>query len=208
MTALNFADKWLNYYTVMAGRPPRDTLLTALANFEAESLSAKAAAAHRWAIDLGCGEGRDTVELLRRGWRVLAIDGTPEGIQQLLERFDGSVPDSLETQVARFESMILPQVNLINASFSLPFCQPEAFPQLWQQVVAALLPGGRFAGQLFGDRDTWASIPTHTHHTREQVEALLAPFCVEQYHEVEEDGITALNEAKHWHVFHIVARKL
>ncbi|MEJ1932020.1 class I SAM-dependent methyltransferase [Nostoc sp. NIES-2111] len=36
--------------------------------------------APRFAVDLGCGDGRDTVELLRRGWRVLGIDGAQEAI--------------------------------------------------------------------------------------------------------------------------------
>ncbi|MGQ9869558.1 hypothetical protein [Leptodesmis sp.] len=42
----------------------------------------------RVAVDLGCGDGRDTVELLRRDWQVLAIDGEPQAIARLLERPD------------------------------------------------------------------------------------------------------------------------
>jgi trans-aconitate methyltransferase len=41
-----------------------------------------------FAVDLGCGAGRDTAELLRRGWRVLAIDAEAEAIRRLLERRD------------------------------------------------------------------------------------------------------------------------
>ncbi len=198
MPPLNFADRWPQYYEVMAGTPPRDTLLKVLERFDTPG----------FAIDLGCGEGRDTVELLRRGWRVLAIDGTDVGIEQLRQRPDLTCPEQLTTQVVRFGDLTtLPPAQLVNASYSLPFCFPDEFPRLWQLIWQTLEPGGRFAGQLFGDRDSWAGIPTHTHHCRTQVEALLQAYEVELLQEEEKDQVTALNELKHWHLFHIIARK-
>jgi trans-aconitate methyltransferase len=79
-----FERDWLAYYQAVAGRPPRNTLLTALNYFEAEA----PVDSPRVAVDLGCGDGRDTVELLRRGWQVLAIDGEAQAIARLLERPD------------------------------------------------------------------------------------------------------------------------
>jgi hypothetical protein len=95
----------------------------------------------------------------------------------------------------------------VNASFSLPFCPPEHFPSLWEKIVASLASGGRFCGQLFGDRDSWAIYTSMNHHTREQVEVLLQPFEVEVFEEEDHPGKTALGEDKHWHLFQIVARK-
>ncbi|UBF28707.1 hypothetical protein K9N68_13175 [Kovacikia minuta CCNUW1] len=74
-------------------------------------------------------------------------------------------------------------------------------------VMTALKPEGRFCGQLFGDRDSWIKFPNRTHHTRQQIEALLQPFEVEWLEEEDHPGVTAIGEAKHWHIFHIVARK-
>lgn len=191
---------WVTYYQAVEGRPPRETLLKALDAFSALPQP-------RFAVDLGCGDGRDTVELLRRGWRVLAIDGEEKAFDRLLKR-PGLQHDLLRTQHMRFEALSLPAaVDLINASFCLPFCPPADFPILWQTIVTALQPGGRFCGQLFGDRDSWARFLHHTHHTRQQVEALLQPFEVEWFDEEEHPGVTAIGEEKYWHIFHIVARK-
>jgi trans-aconitate methyltransferase len=73
---------WETYYQAVEGRPPHETLLKALSIFDAEPLLDRP----RFAVDLGCGDGRDTVELLRRGWRVLAIDKEQNAFDRLLDR--------------------------------------------------------------------------------------------------------------------------
>lgn len=166
----------------------------------------------RLAVDLGCGDGRDALELLRRGWRVLAIDSHPEGISRLLARTPEDAQSRLETQVARFEDARWPECDLVNASFSIPHCDPADFPGLWARIAASIRPGGRFAGQFFGVRDSWATRPdgiTRTYHTREQVESMLREGGLEAevLDEVERPGKTAMGDPKEWHVFHVVARK-
>lgn len=190
--------EWRRYYEA-AGDEPRQTLLFALSQFGPPG----------FAVDLGCGSGRDTVELLRRGWHVLAIDAEPEAVQRLWERQDlGWAADQrLQTQIARFEQATWPEADLINASFALPFCPPDAFSLLWAQIAGSLRGDGRFSGQLFGDRDGWASEPDMSFQTRREAEDLLRPFDVELFNEIEEDGTTVVGDPKHWHVFHIVARK-
>ena len=44
---------------------------------------------------------------------------------------------------------------LVNARLALPFCPPAEFDGTWQRVVGSLAHGGRFCGQLFGERDGW-----------------------------------------------------
>jgi tellurite methyltransferase len=193
---------WNAYYQAVAGRPPRETLTKALAEFDAESLLDRP----RFAVDLGCGEGRDTAELLARGWQVLAIDGEEKAFAQLQNR--SLQGDRLQTQTMRFEDLRLPAgVDLINASFCLPFCPPDHFPHLWQTIATALRPGGRFCGQLFGDRDSWAIYGDRTHHTRAQVDLLFDSFEVEWLEEEDHPGVTAIGMEKHWHIFHFVVRK-
>ena len=178
----------------------RETLQLALEQFAAPGL----------AVDLGCGAGGDVAELLRRGWRVLAIDAEEEAIRRLEARKDLG-PDEharLETQVARFEDATWPSADLVNSSWALPFCHPASFPAVWARIVTSLATGGRFSGQLFGDRDGWREDRDLTFLSRAEVDELLRGFEAEHLDEVEEDGRTALGQAKHWHVFHVVARKL
>jgi tellurite methyltransferase len=193
---------WPGYFAVTAGRPARETLVEALQRFAAEPASDA-----RFAVDLGCGEGRDTAELLARGWFVHATDGHPEAIQRLVARPDLADPARLTMQLCPFERTALPPCDLVNASFSLPFCEPDHFEALWGRLVRSIRPGGRFAGQLFGERDSWAALPDRTHHTRAQAERLLQPFAVESLKEEEREGQDCSGAGKHWHVFHIVARK-
>jgi tellurite methyltransferase len=192
------ASRWGAFYDAVADRPPHDTVVQALDHFDREGHQG-------FAVDLGCGDGRDTVELVRRGWGVLAIDAQPEAIERLRAR---PGLERVETQVARFEDARWPDADLVNAGFSLPFCPPQRFPDVWRRVVSSIRPSGRFSGHLFGVRDEWAGGEREmTFHTRAEGEALLAGFELERFDEVEEDGRTALGEPKHWHVFHVVARK-
>jgi len=72
------------------------------------------------------------------------------------------------------------------ASYPLPFCLPQTFRSVWARIEGALVHGGRFCGQFFGDRDGWATSgdsPTHdkgemSFHTRAHVEELLEGFAV------------------------------
>jgi SAM-dependent methyltransferase len=187
---------WGSYYEKLRDRPPRRTVIAALDAFgeRADAL----------AVDLGCGDGRDVVEILRRGWNVVAVDNEPEALRRLAERgLDGITPI-----VARFEDVPLPLgVELVNSSFAMPLCEPERFHEMWARIVEALPSGGRFSGQWYGQRDSWAGRQGITFLSREEAQALLAGFDVEMFEEEEADSTTPRGKPKHWHIFHIVARK-
>lgn len=198
---------WIAYYDRVAGGEPRETLRLALDRFEAEGTPDSPLA-----VDLGCGDGRDTAELLRRGWRAIASDEHPEGLRRLRVRTDCDIQAAirdgrLAIRQEPFRDASIPPCDLVNASFALPFCPPADFPDLWMKIVGAIRPGGRFAGQLFGDRDSWSIIEDRTHHTRDRAIALFDDFILERLNEEERDGEDAQSQHKHWHVFHVVARK-
>ena len=197
-----FNADWAAYYEKTGQRPPRSTLIRALDAFNAEGRPEDASA-----IDLGCGSGRDTIEIIRRGWPVLAVDASQDAFDGLLGRGDLPAGANIETQLSRYEDMALPLADLINAGFSLPLCGKEAFPEVWQKIVDALRSGGRFSGQLYGDRDSWAGRPDLTHLSKDEVLAYLEALDVEYLEEEEDDSLTPRGRPKHWHIFHIVARK-
>jgi tellurite methyltransferase len=191
--------EWTEYYDEHEGREPREMLL--------EILDAFGAGEERSAVDLGCGSGIDTLAMLRRGWRVFAIDAEEEAIERVRRRVPGTLSSRLTTVVSRMEDVELPAgVDLVWASFSLFFCRPKAFGDVWGRILASIRPGGRFAGELLGDRDTWASDDDVSAFTRDEARSLFTGLEIERFDEEEEDG-RATSEEKHWHLFHAVSRK-
>ncbi|MBT5047670.1 MAG: class I SAM-dependent methyltransferase [Rhodospirillaceae bacterium] len=196
-------EDWESYYEKTGTRPPRKTLIFALDRFDREL----GADDRRFAIDLGCGNGRDTIELLRRSWHVLAVDAEKSATDGLRARED--LPDGalLDTHEGRFEAMEFPAADLVNSSFALPLVAPLDFPDLWDRLLGAVRGGGRISCQLYGDRDSWVGRPGMTFFTKGGVEALLEPLDLEYFQEEEDDSVTPRGQQKHWHIFHIVARK-
>lgn len=197
---------WSGYYEATAGQPPRRTTLTALAAIGSPVRELPATA-----IDLGCGGGRDTASLLEAGLTVLALDGDAAAGKALRTRF----PDAWGSGRLTFRrvdfsrgELDLPASGIVNASFCLPACPPDRFGRLWSQIADAVAPGGLFAGHLFGPNDSWARRGDNlTIHNRRDIDVLLAgwePLLVE---EEESDAVTPRGSAKHWHFFHVVARK-
>jgi SAM-dependent methyltransferase len=190
---------WASYYEKLRDRPPRKTVIAALDAFGERT--------DALAVDLGCGDGRDVIEILRRGWKVVAVDAEPEALKRLAER--GLPGDERITPVvSRFEDVPMPiGVELVNSSFAMPLCAPVRFHEMWTRIVEALPPGGRFSGQWYGPRDSWVGRPGVTFLSRDEVEGLLTGFDVEMFDEEEADSTTPRGKPKHWHIFHIVARK-
>jgi SAM-dependent methyltransferase len=204
MMAKDFSEieDWPGYFGAVLGKEPRESLVRALDLFEQEGFTSGLA------IDIAAGEGRDTLELLKRGWSVVATDGHPEAFPLLWPRVPEASKPRLKTIEVNFDQIQVPACDLVNASFALPFCEPRHFPELWRKIVAAIRPGGRFAGQFFGDRDSWASLANRTHHSRDEVSKLLDGFEIEMMREEEKDDWPEARNPKHWHLFHVVAKKI
>jgi tellurite methyltransferase len=103
------------------------------------------------------------------------------------------------------EDVQLPAADVVLASFSLFFCDPIRFPEVWNRIDASLGSGGVFVGQLLGDHDTWAPQDDISSFTASEAHALFDGWTVERFDEEDEDG-EACDGPKHWHVFHVVAR--
>ena len=199
-TAIN--GDWSDYYKVRYDHPARKTLLKGLNFFEKQTVSLS-----KNAIDIGCGQGSDIYELLKRGWNVVGYDKEQEAIDILNDRFAKHINKQLSVVLSDMENLPITNTTLVNASYSLPFCSPKKFKSLWNNIDKSLPVDGVFCGQLFGVNDTWSINKAMTFHTSDQIENLFTKYKFIYYRELEEDGETALNNKKHWHIFHIAAIK-
>ncbi len=189
---------WRDYYKEQKTPVPRKTLLIALD---------KIGKRHQpmYGVDLGCGSGQDTHKLLSDGWTVMAIDSSPIAFEYLLKKIPIALQERLLYQCRPFENAYWEEADLVNASYSLPFCPPNQFAKLWKHIVFSLKKGGYFAGQFFGDRDDWKNLNLLS---EKEIKKLFKGFEIVFWEEEEKDSRTATSkDLKHWHVFHIVARK-
>ena len=191
---------WPENYAVTAERPEWTTTRTA-----AEAFGAHTADGPWFAVDLGCGAGRDTRELLRRGWRVLATDMTPEGPERLWQLTPEADRDRLETEVSRLQDFEIPVCDLVNANLILPFQPADDYEATWARILAAIPVGGRFSGMLFAENDDAADEDEMTCPAPEVIRGYLHGFDVEYWNEKEEDGQTALGDDHHFHLIEVVA---
>lgn len=137
--------EWNNFIKETEDREdPANTLLYVLYNYRLPSGTA---------IDLGCGTGSDTLFLLKRNWKVIAIDNNPLALSILQKRVKKECPE-LEKNLTLIDGCMedypfTEKVQVINATQSLPFCHPAQFQQVWERIVNALEPEGVFVGQFY-----------------------------------------------------------
>ena len=201
---------WDEYNAAQWGRAPRASLGAALdAVPDRAGRGPDDDAPHRSpvAVDLGCGEGVEVTALLEQGWIVHAVDGEAAALERLVERTPPELRERLHVhQVAYGDVDVLPDADLVHASYSLPYCEPVHFHRLWAAVRAALRPGAVLSCQLFGPHDDSYGDPEMTFHSADEARALLDGLEIVGWTEEDADG-TAYTGPKHWHVFHVVARR-
>lgn len=154
------------------------------------------------ALDLGAGGLRDTRALLDAGFsEVVAFDSVfaSRAIESpRLSYVEADVEEYI------FES---DKFDLVNAHYVLPFVSAHGFPSVWERLHCSLKMGAIYTGQLFGNRDSWASTLITTTFEKSEVEKLLSTgFDVLEYRGEEYDGPSNSEANKHWHVFNFLLR--
>jgi SAM-dependent methyltransferase len=214
---------WNEYNVGQWGRAPRASLTHALDAVP----DTDAGSPGRVAIDLGCGEGVEVLALLEQGWTVHAVDGEGAPLARLAERTMAADVGPADTEPADTDAATtvagladrlhvhhvpyadlaeLPPADLIHSSYALPYCPPEHFERVWAAVRGALRPGGVLACQLFGPHDDAFGDPDVTFHSADDVRHLLDGLEVVRWVEEDAEG-PSFTGPRHWHVFHVVARR-
>ena len=187
---------WQKYYSLTQNRPPSPLLLKALGYVTEPGT----------AIDIGGGALNDTKYLLNLGFEVTVIDSEP----LMAEKAAAIQSKKLHPVVISFANFDFPKSSfyLSSAIYALLFNPPDSFERVFKNIRQSLVGGGIFCSQFFGMHDEWSSNPSMTFHTQAQIEMLLDGMDILMLDEEEKDGQTANGTPKHWHVFHVIARKV
>jgi hypothetical protein len=191
---------WADFYRHALGREPRRPFVRGM------QVLRDAGVRPGQAVEVGFGDGEETLALLITGWRVLAIDSSPAAADVLRPRVPAELVDRLEIRSTPAEDTDLPRFDLLYAGYTLPFLAPAAFERFWAHAIERANPGGYIVVNLFGTRDSWAGRPGMRFHERAEVERLVDRLDVRALDETEEDGMSFLGP-KHWHTFDVVARR-
>ena len=191
-------ERFAAYIAARRVDPPRPLLIRAAGLAESKD----------HALDARAGALNATRYLLSAGFKyVTAFDFSPASRTVAAE-----LPrEQVRFVLSRFEDFDYPYraYEFVNAEFSLPFISAAAFPSVFTKLMASVKIGGLFTGQLFGPNDSW-NLPESVmnFHSRSDVERLLRGWAVLELTEEDRPGTTKLGEDKHWHIFHIIARRM
>ena len=187
---------WSKYYDSTKALEPSRFLIEAISNYNLKPGKA---------LDLGCGAGRDTKHLLKKGFEVTAIDG-----DSAAEKYIRQLPhqDKLAFICSGFNDFEFGSYDLVNAHYALPFSGKDDFDSVMEKVINSINAGGVFVGQLFGVNDEWNTPESQLiFHERSDVSKLFEGFQALEIKEVNEQRGVVGGDQKHWHVFNITAQK-
>ena len=152
---------------------------------------------------------------MRERWNLTVVDEMATAIEAVATLAEqNGVADRLTTHRATFADFAIEPdfFDLINARASIQFSRPVDFPEIWRQIRLALRAGGVFTGHLLGPRDSFMqdhekSPNQITCHRPEEIAALLEGLTVHHLEESESDGLTALGNPRHRHIYQILAQR-
>jgi len=115
------------------------------------------------AIDLGCGNGKSTIYLLERGWKVFSIDKDEKSLQLL---------SNVAQHWIKANKLVVVSGNVEDYSFSvkphlvvisdvLPYCDAAKVRGIWDKIYNSLEENGYLIGSLF-DQAGASIIPWRT----------------------------------------------
>ena len=155
------------------------------------------------ALDLGCGEGTDSLLLLEKGFNVTAVDKKTPKDKQLLFHSQFTFHKSL------IEDFEFDKYDLVNAQWVLPFIDESDFEEVVMKIKTSLNKGGFFIGQFFGLEDEWKkSRKDVVFISNQRSLKLLSGLEIVKFAEVKLKGFTYNKSPKYWHYFEFIVRKL
>lgn len=158
------------------------------------------------AIDLGCGVGNDTVYLLKKAYKVTAVDNQPSVINWIKSRVSDT--SKLDFIIDNFEDIKLSKANLIVSNLSIFFCKPQYFDRFCHEITNNIIEGGYFVGNFLGKEDEWCTDSNMTFIDKEDLYRIFQDFEIVFLLEKKFNKKTTNGKMKFWHIYQIIARKI
>lgn len=160
---------------------------------------------NKLAIDLGCGAGNDTIYLLKKNYKVIAVDKEVSVINLIKSRISDT--SKLDFIIESFENIKLNKVDLITSNLSICFCKPQYFNRLCDEITNNILEEGYFVGNFLGKEDDWSMDSNKTFIDKEQLDIIFKDFKIVFFKEEKFYKKTVKGKMKFWHIYQIIARK-
>ncbi len=147
----------------------------------------------------------DIILPLERGYNLIAFD------TQMIY-YDFNIPSNLQnrdkiTIVTNLDFAVLPNLDLVMASYILPFYSQGDFQKVWHDIDTKIKPGGYFVGNFFDPSSNifnGKQIENMSFHTKEQVFALFKNYEILKFAEVSKN-LENHNGIEHY--YEVLARK-
>ena len=172
-------------------------------------------------LDIGCGNAiisRKLSKMIPR-YRSVGIDAEKQATAVARKFMRQSERENVSLVRASFTDLPFvksPRFHLITAINSMPFCPPERFEELWENVHKMILPGGHFAVTLYGPNcDRWieerrtGKIKTRSIHSRNDVEKLTGDLIWAERGELFDLSHMGFwkGESHYWEIYLLVFKK-
>lgn len=197
--------RWDAYFKRKLNDPPTGFVVEALKSIPQQGQG-------KVAMDMGSGIGHETLLLLKEGYRVLAVDSQAVSFEYM-KKLPGITPyqQNITPMTVRFQDLdfsSLPPLDMVVASFSIPFVSEADFNTVWNNVVNKIKPGGYFIVNLFDPEFTYFEQkfrPHMTFHKKSDAMALFKGFKIINFTEVK---MPSLKPGTRNYYYAFVAKKL
>lgn len=168
-------------------------------------------------LDLGCGQGRDVLFMLLKGFKVTAIDSSPEGIKKVKELIHAkklsSVNIDLFCEDIKNFNILKNKYDLINAFNSLQFIPKRNVLKIISNIKSNIKDGGYIIISCFTTSDPLykkRNNNTHCFFEPRELKKIFSDFNIIEYkEETIKDKGHPCNPRPHTHgIVKMIAQKI